>query len=58
MFVIVVLRLWSVQFEFMSLFMILNLCVGPGFIFESVVNFSVAVFLLLISTRSVLGCIS
>jgi len=34
-----VLCLCSDQSEFMSLFVVLNLCVGPGFIFESVVNF-------------------
>jgi hypothetical protein len=31
----------------MSLFVVLNLCVGPGFIFESIVNFSVGIFPLL-----------
>jgi hypothetical protein len=31
----------------MALFIVLNLRIGPGFIFESVVNFSVAIFLLL-----------
>jgi len=57
-FWIVVLCLCSDRSQFMSLFMVLNLCVGPGFIFESVVNFSIAIFLLLAWTRSVLGCIS
>ena len=38
------LYLWADQSEFMALFMVLNLRIGPGFIFESVVNFSVAIF--------------
>jgi len=31
--------LWSDQSEFMALFMVFNLWIGPSFIFESVVNF-------------------
>ena len=38
------LCLWADQSEFMALFMVLNLRIGPGFIFESLVNFSVAIF--------------
>ena len=38
------LCLWADQSELMALFMVLNLRIGPGFIFESVVNFSIAIF--------------
>ena len=31
----IVMYLWSDQCEFMDLFMVFNLWIGPGFIFES-----------------------
>ena len=36
---IFVLWLWSDQSEFMVLFMVFNLWMVPGFIFQSVINF-------------------
>ena len=48
--------LWSDQSEFMALFMVFNLWLGPGFILSLVVNFkySIAIFLLQYWTRFVL----
>jgi hypothetical protein len=43
-----VLFLWCDQFELITIFVVFNLWICPGFVFGSVVNitFSVAVFLL------------
>jgi len=36
-----VLCLWSDQSEFMALFVVFNLWIGPGFIFEPCTQFSI-----------------
>ena len=36
------LCLWSHQYEFMALFTVFNLWIGPGFIFSLVVNFFIS----------------
>jgi hypothetical protein len=33
--------LWSEQYQLMALFMVFNLCFGPGFILSLVVNFDI-----------------